>query len=328
MKYLPLLLTLLVCSGCSKLIVFEPGRIESHLGYDARLDEAVVQRTDSGVQLADGTIISSKTHGVQSLPNGFALAAIDEGFVTATDRDGAVIVYAPDGSSRRYNFPETIIAASANSKVLATVSRTNACRVTSLADGKLIYLSQEKIALSVNEKVARPLITESETIFGTLDGKILIVDHNAVRLKNEYILSNEEFFANIIFLGRVDGVIIAASSTKMVAFRSQVITREIESRYVAQFASGLYAFTRDGTILRLNNRLENEHSARINYAHFVTAAQSKNTIFAVEQSGYIITIDTDLKNHKVYEMPDVIRAPFFATDNELYFGNKIIYWRQ
>ena len=237
-------------------------------------------------------------------------------------------VYAPDGSARRYNFPETIIAASTNGKVLATVSRTNACRITNLASGNLIYLSQEKIALSINEKVARPVISDNETIFSTLDGKVFVVDHNAARLKNEYILSNEEFFANIIFLGRVDGVIIAASSSKMVALRTQVITREIESRYVALFDSGLYAFTRDGTILRLNNRLEKESSTRINYAHFVTAAQSKNHIFAVEQSGYIIALSTDLKTHKVYEMPDVIRAPFFATDNELYFGNKIIYWRQ
>ncbi|GHV07650.1 lipoprotein [Campylobacterota bacterium] len=314
----------LILCGCSKTIVYSPSAIEERLGYDDRQESALFWRGDGVAQGEDGEIVGSIKTALK-LENGERILGIDDGAVLSADNQGTLKIYGARVS--QLTFSDPIAQAATDGKIVASVSRTNACRITDIASGETIFLTQERLSIAVTSRLARPLITPTTVYFPTLDGKLLIVDRAARKIVSEPPVGTEEFFGNLIFLKRVGSRIIAAGTTKIVSFGAATVSKSYAIRAVELLPSGLYLFTQDGEVLRLNELLEPEAQTKIQYARLIAAAEKNGAIFAVEQSGYIVRLENNLKTVTVFELPDRIRSVLLATNDRLYYHNKIIEWR-
>jgi hypothetical protein len=315
-------------AGCAKLAVYEPSSVKSRLWFDERIESEIVFVSENAAVTADGKIITDREITVDRLPEGFRLLNINGRYLLAADRGGRLLLFFPNGARKEFLFDEPIVAAATDGRTIALVSRGNVSRLFDVESAETIFSSREKPVMTISDKIASPIMSRNEAVFPTLDGKLLIVDRAARKTVGEFALSNESFFANLIFLGEFDGHIIAATANRFFSIGRNGVrhSRDVSVRFAAVFPSGLYTFLQDGTAQRLSPRLEAESSAKETYARFVAAAEYKGAIYAAEQSGYLVKFEDDLKKTTVYELPDAVRARIFAAKDRLYLNNKIIEW--
>ncbi|MDR2151587.1 MAG: hypothetical protein LBO72_02095 [Helicobacteraceae bacterium] len=321
--------SLLLLCGCSKLAVFEPENVDGRLSYDDRLEAPIAKTALDGASLENGRIVSRKKTTIDRLDDGFYLLSIDGGYAIAADRKGALMLYGLEGKPKRFDFAEAIVSAATDGKIIVAVSKTNACRVIDAQNSKTLFFSREKSALAVSDKLAKPLIGKQQAIIPTLDGKLLIVDRAAMKIAKEIALGDEEFFGNVVFLAEYDNHVIAAVDGRAtsIAANGARRSRDIDARTLAALPSGLYIFARDGAVERVSAKLETIAANRLPYARFIAAAEKDDAIWAVEQSGYVVKFTDDLKEAKIYELPDTIRASVYIGDQGAWHYDRLVRWR-
>ena len=319
---------LLLLSGCSKLAVYEPETVSGRLDYHERLAAPIIDQTPQGVTLQNGEVLLKADRAPVRLPKGFALLGVDGPYLSAADQKGALVVYEADREIFRTELPERVLSAATDGRSVAVTTRDNAHRLIDMASKETRFFSQEKTVLAVTARLARPLLGQTQAIFPTLDGKLLIVDRAAGKIHHERVIGTESFFANLIFLAEHEGSVIAATPTQVAAITQEggFLSIDREVRLVAPLKSGLFLFTLDGTITRLSGKLEALESTKLPYAKIVAATEHDDAIYAVEGSGWVIRLSKDLKTGHVYELPDNIRQPLLATAQKLYYGRKAVLW--
>jgi hypothetical protein len=323
-----LLSLLWLLAGCSKLAVYEPTNVESHLWFDERIESEIVFVSESAAVRADGGIITDRAIAISRLPEGFRLLNINGHYLLAADSGGRLLLFLPNGARREFSFDEPIVSAATDGRTIALVTRGNVSRLVDVGSAESIFSSREKPVMAVSDKIASPIMSQNEAVFPTLDGKLLVVDRAARKTVGEFALSNESFFANPIFLGEFNDHIIAATANRFFSISRGGVRHSLDAsiRFMAIFPSGMYAFLQDGTVQRLSAQLKAQSSTKETYARFVAAAEHNGAIYAAEQSGYLVKFEDDLKKTTVYELPDAVRARIFATKERLYLNNKVIEW--
>lgn len=318
---------ILLC-GCSNLAVFEPETIDGRLSYDDRLEAPIVKSAADGASLENARALSRNKTAIDRLEDGFYLLSIDGKYAIAADRKGGLILYGA-GEPRRFALSEAIVSAASDGEIIVAVSKTNACRIIDASDSKTLFFSREKLALAVNDKLAKPLIGKEQTIIPTLDGKLLIVDRGAMKIVKEIVVGDEEFFGNIVFLAEYDKRIIAAIDGRAlsIAANGASRSRDIDARTLLALPSGLYIFSRDGSVERVSATLETLAARRLPYARFIAAAEKNGAIWAVEQSGYAVKFTDNLQKAAIYELPDTIRAPIYVDDQGVWHYDKLVRWQ-
>ncbi|MGE4294743.1 MAG: PQQ-binding-like beta-propeller repeat protein [Campylobacterales bacterium] len=317
----------LLLGGCSKLAVYEPDHIAGKLSYDERLEAPIAAQTPQGATLENGRLLFARSQGAQNLPEGYLLLGIDGGWISAANSQGGLLLRHESGAEHRFNLPSRVLSAATDGRSAAVSTQDNSHRLIDLASGQTPFLVREKPMLAVSARRARPLLGQTQAVFPTLDGKLLIVDRAKNEVVREQVLGTEPFFANPIFLAEHEGAVIAATHERVIALGKNGGFNAIERnvRLLAPLQSGLYLFTLDGTVTRLSGSLETLESVKLPYARIVAAAEG-DALYAVEQSGWLIRLSPDLKNYQTYELPDDIRAPLLAAEEKLYYGRKAVRW--
>lgn len=328
MRFSFVLLLLVLFTGCSKVAVFEPAKVEKRLGYKERLGTEVANTTDSGASLLDGRIITSDQASLPTLESGFVLLSIDNGWSVSTNGTDQLVVVSPSGNKTVIKTDEKPLTASTDGKLLAVTTQTNAHKVIDLATEEILFFTQEKLVLTADRRGAKPFIDDDQIIFASLDGKLIFVSKPSYKTKKELVVGYDEFFNNPIFLGFHEGSFVSATASRVVATDQSgtVHSLEKETKQLIRLDSGLYHFALDGTVTKISGRLESLASTKVPFARIVGAVESKSSIYLVEQSGWIIKLATDLSSYKVYELPDIASMPLFASKDKLYYGRKAIYW--
>jgi hypothetical protein len=320
---------LLCLCGCSKLAVFEPESIKERLSYDERLDAPIVKSVADGASLENGRVISRKKTAIDRLEEGFSLLSIDGGYAIAADQKGGLILYDKAGKTKRFSLPEAIVSAATDGEAIVAISKTNACRVINIADSKTLFFSQQKPSLAINDKAAKPLISREQFVIPALDGKLLVVDRAQMKIAQEIVVGDEEFFGNIVFLSEYGGYVIAAIDGRALSIAPNGArrSRDIDARTLALLPSGLYLFARDGSVSRVSATLETLETNRLPYARFIAASEKGGAIWALEQSGYIVRFTDNLQTIAIYELPDDIRAPIYIGDEGAWHYDKLVRWQ-
>ena len=91
-----------------------------------------------------------------------------------------------------------------------------------------------------------------------------------------------------------------ATPSKLVLFNpSYLIDYKADIKHIIAYNNYIYIFTVDGYIIKLNTNLKEIKKIKLPYASFYAPSVCKGNIWTVEKEGYLIKITPDL-NIKVY----------------------------
>jgi hypothetical protein len=313
--------------GCSNLAVYEPNKIESRLSYHDKLPSPIARKSQDGVTLENGAVLSAK-RGAPKLQEGFYLLSIDDQFALATDGVKKTLLYENGKIKNEFEDDAAVVAGATDGVVLAIVTKKNSLKVIDAATKNILFFSQERPALTAASPFAKPLIGENWIAFGSLDGKLVVVDRASWQTMNEIVVADAEFFANIAFLVNHEGYVIAAGGGKILSIAPSglVTARDIDVRQAAKFPSGLFVFARDGAVYKLTPALETLAETKLTYARYAAAAERNGEIWALEQSGYAARFSGDLKVVKIYDLPDSVREQVHSDSRGFWQYEKRILW--
>ncbi len=317
--------------GCSKKAIYTPERIDDRLSYSDRTPLPMQESwLGSGATLEDGSIFLPAA-GRESFGLGaeFRLVGVNGPWRLMADRSGTLkAIDTQSGARHKLTLSQPVLSAATDGSVVATISRDNSHRLHDLHSGEVVMLVRERPTMTITTQIAPPLIGADQVIFGTLDGKLLVVDRDRNRVVLERVVGTDSHFGNVRFMVAHDHRIIAATAGRIISLGLDGTTEtlSVNVRTLSLLPSGLYLFSTEGHIKRLSSRLETLDEHRIPFARILAAHEQSDRLYLMERSGYLITLRTDLSDQRIYELPDTLSAPLLISPEYLYHHRKGIRW--
>jgi hypothetical protein len=163
-------------------------------------------------------------------------------------------------------------------------------------------------------------------LFPTLNGKIIIVSASNYEVIKNISVDPDKQFNNIISLNVIENsqTLIVASPNKIVSISpKEVISKDYEVRDIIVRNDDIYLATIDGQIIKLNSNLVEISKKKYRYAKIHALAYS-NSLYAVESQGFLINLNQDLSDDKIYKFSFNNEERMIAIGNKIYYGSKYI----
>ena len=323
------LLALLVIAGwtvgCSSKQYFEP-ETRYETTASGRFDAAIVAIARHGVTLEDGHYIGRDGISTVTLGKGFRFLNDDRRYVLATDAKGHLkIIDKRTGKTVRneaLGFP--IVAASVAHGLVAYVLENNSYGLYRIKDGKRIVEDQSDPTYAIDARAAAPIFVDTLAVIPMLDGKLIVLDTHDPQNASTIYLSSDTNLNNVIFLGRTEDTLVAATPKKLLTIGdSGEFSKRADIAEVKLYGRTIYLFTQDGRIEKLSLSLHTIQQRKFTFAQFVAADVYGGRVYALDKQGSLIVLSSDLKHDKVYEVGEV-ESPVFMRGGKLYKDGRII----
>lgn len=312
----------LIFTGCSSKQYYEPENTSS-LSSVSMGDEIVYYSRD-GATLASGKILT-KTQTVDlKLQKGFYFINNSKNAAITADLHGNCNIVTKDGVVASAKFPQALVAGTLMEKYLIFVLQNNHYGIYDFSQKKTIYTNKSTKAFAIDTRIANPLPIDKLVVIPTLDGKLTILDISTLKTVKEMYVSTESTFNNVIFLGKINNTLIAATPNKVLSISSKG-KKELDTAVseVLVNNNSVFVFATDGRILKLNESLSIVSEKKFRFAHFSVAALTSDKVFALDKQGYLIVANLNLSKHKVYNLSEV-DSYAFVSNGQLYFDNEIV----
>jgi len=310
-------------TGCSSKNRFEPENVASSVEVTGRLDSKVVQTSRSGANLEDGQAITIM-NGLEpfKIDDGYRIVGANDEYVCASSNGGLLKLYKNRELLSEFSFSKNVASASANEDFLAILFVNNDIALYSIKNKELIFKQGGDDIIAVDTRVAQPQFLNDLILYATLDGKIIILNSETKKPIRSIVLSDQQYFNNIIYMKMYDNVLIAATGSSLYSLTDREARKDISVRDVSFGEYGLYVATKEGEVLKLSRNLEEEGRLKFDFAHFLGMAVSDH-LYLAEKEGYIIVVNKVFASHEIYEAP-LDNSRFFASDKAFYFDDVYI----
>jgi hypothetical protein len=318
-------LALIIFSGCSTKEYYEPKVETTDLDISGHLDSRIIDRNYDGAVLEDGEIITK--HGISKvkLPKDYRFISKSDGWIIAAKIDGELLLIDEKDSKtqQKFNLKKTIAAASVQDDNLAVLFANNEKALYSIKSKELIFKEQGNPPSAVDSNIVNPYFLNDLVLFLTLDGKIDIISSKSKKLLRSMIVSSEDHFNNIIYFNVIDNNMFAATSYRLLSLGDKEMRQSYELRDIVFNKEGIWLSTKQGEIYSLTPSLQLKAKKKFPFAHFLGMIVAKDKIYLLEKQGFLIEIDKDLKDYKVYEV-DIEDGYVFVSDKSFYFDDAYI----
>jgi len=316
------LFTLILFTGCSTRQYYEP---EDTSNFDIKtndLSSNIIDLNTDGATLENFEYIS-KEGILKNLKPNFKFLNFQEDTILAAD-DNASIYIKNDTIDKTLSFDKNIISASKSSNVLAFSSNDNSITLYDIEKEQTLFKEYLKYSSINNIKIANPLFLNSLVLYPTLDGKIVIVDTKTKAIVKTLNIDPNSDINNIIFLEKIDDSLVAATTSKIFSFVNGAPNiKEIDVQNIILKDQFIYVATLDGQIIKYNKELQEIASKKFKFAK-IHALAIGEYLYALESQEYLIRIDKEFKNAKVYDFTFDNEEKTIAIDNKIYFEDKYI----
>lgn len=296
-------IVVLLLSGCSTKEIYEPKQIESQWDKESGLDEQISDRAYNVALLQNNKILTK--NGVEDIQidEDKRLISQSDGWIISASIDGNVSLISKNDSNITKNFElkNTIAGASVNKNILAVLFANNDMALYDLNTKDLILKEQGTKALAVDMKILNPYFMDDLVVFGTLDGKIVIINTALKKRLRTTIVSSQDKFNNIIYFSIIDNKIIAATGTKILSLAQKEIRQKYEIRTITDDGSMIYLATKQGDVLALTSDLQVDQKIKLPFAHILGMIATEDKLYLLEKEEYVIEIDKKTFDYKVYE---------------------------
>jgi len=310
-------------TGCSSKNRFEPENIASSIEVTGRLDSSVAQTSRSGANLKDGQAISI-INGLEpfKIDDGYRIVGANDEYICASSNGGLLKLYKNRNLVSEFSFSKNVASASANKDFLAVLFVNNDIALYSKESKELIFKQSGDDVIAVDTRVAQPQFLNDLILYATLDGKIIILNSETKKPIRSIVLSDQQYFNNIIYMKMYDNVLIAATGSTLYSLTDRESRKDISVRDVSFGEDGLYVATKEGEVLKLSRTLEEEGKLKFDFAHFLGMVVSDH-LYLAEKEGYIVVVNKVFASHEIYEAP-LNNSRFFASDKAFYFDDVYI----
>lgn len=216
---------------------------------------------------------------------------------------------------------KVVVAASVKDNFLAVIFADNSIGLYDLSKKQMLFKDYYKESLVNDIRISNPEFLTDIALFPTLDGKVIVVSLKDPKVMRTIIVDSTSKFNNISYFSSLNNTLIAASANQIISLNSSrnVISKKFEIRDIIKKGNYLYLATLDGQILKLDSSLNIVGKNKFKYAKVYSLGYKADKIFAIESQGYLIELDDDLKNQKIY---------YFEFDNDaksVLLGDKIYF---
>ncbi len=326
MKNLLLLLfSLLLFSACSSKSQYLPKSVASSLKYSADMKSKLRTVSRDGATYANGMVISNKRGLLQKKLEKDFRFVYDSGSRILVSREDGLVRVLKDGERRfEHHFDFALSSGAIQGNLLAAVLSNNTLILYDMQADKEIYKEALEPTFANDARLANPLFLNDLVIFPTLDGRLLIMNVARKVILRDIAISNKKLFNNVIFLAQKNNILVAATASKVIVIDPRrIYTKAIDVKDLLYDSNRLYIFTKTGKIVLTDLKLDVKKEVEFPFAIF-SAVMGTDRLYAVEKSGYLIEIDKNLENTKVYALPSEINKPVFVFKNRLFFGQHFL----
>ena len=292
-----------------KQVVITPSRIETI--------------NANGATTKDGRIINNFGISEFKLADGFQYVNNSSNGIISANKTGDIFL---SETNTTINFRTNVIAATLQDNLLALVFSDNSYGIYDIKENKFKLKEYLENRFINDTRIAMPLILNKIVLFPTLDGKIVIVDKESFKVSRTLLIDSQNDIKNVILLKTIGDTLIAATDSKIVSLNKGKYTTKdmIIQNYVVD-DEFIYLALIDGSVLKLDFDLNIVATKKFKFAklHAIGLDKEKN-IFLIESQGYIIALQKDFANEKVYKFPFYDDEKIYVNGSKIYFENKLL----
>ncbi|MDM5272172.1 hypothetical protein PGH07_08265 [Sulfurovum sp. zt1-1] len=329
MKYLALagVTAALIFTGCSSKKYFEPEQTFSASKATGSYESKIISVNRDGATLENGRYISKK-EGIRSisLTQGYRLLSENNRYVLASNIEGSLKVIDKDTRQTvsEITFDSPVVTASLQGGKIAYILNNNSFGLYNMNAKKKMLEEKSDETYAIDVRTATPIFIDSLTVFPMLDGKLIIVNgYDTTNAKVVY-LSSEKAFNNVIYLSRTGNTVVAATPKTLFTL-GEAGEQEYQANISDVVVSDgmIYLFTKEGEIVKLNKALNVIKNTKFKFAHYSVATVDGGKVYALDQQGSLIVLDTSLTKSKIYDVGKV-KHPAFISGTKLYKDGDVI----
>jgi hypothetical protein len=315
----------LLFSACSTKEYYEPKVETTDWEIGGELQSAIVDRNYDGAVLENGEIITKKGISEVKLPEGYRFVSQSGGWIIASKINGDLLLI-DEGIPKlqqKFELKKTIAAASVKNDILAVLFASNEKALYSISSKELIFKEQGNPPSAVDSRIVNPYFLNELVLFLTLDGKIDIINSESKKLLRSMIVSSEDHFNNIIYFNVIDNIMFAATSYRIISLGDKEMRQSYELRDILFDKDGIWLSTKQGEVYALTPSLQLKAKKKFPFAHFLGMIVGEDKLYLLEREGFLIEMDKDLQNYKVYDV-DIEDGYVFVSDKSFYFDDAYI----
>lgn len=316
----------LIFSGCSSKKYFNPENTFSASNASSSYGGSMVDLSRDGGTLKSGQYISKSGLSSLTLGKGYRFLNENSTYVLAANAKGILKVI--DKRTKKdvlaVSLHVPVVSASIQNGLIAYILNSNTFGLYRMAGNKKLVESRSEKTFAIDTRAASPMFIDNLVVMPMLDGKLIIISSvNTDNAKVVYI-SSEKVFNNVIHLSRTGNTMIAATPKKVITLGNTG-----QSEYKANISEvavdneTIYLFTKEGEVLALNTTLDVIATSKYKFAHYATGAAFGGKVYALDQQGSLIVLNSDLTKHKIYDLGKV-SEPAYIAGTKLYKDGDII----
>jgi hypothetical protein len=311
-------------SGCSGKQYFEPAQAFS--APSSSYGGTIVDLSRDGATLKNGKFIGKSGVSSFDLGEGYRFLSESNKYVLASNAEGVLNIIDKETkeSARAVSLHVPVVSATIKNGTVAYILNNNTFGLYQVEDNRKVVESRSERTFAIDTRAASPMFIDNLAVMPMLDGKLIIVDsHNSDNSKVVYI-SSKKVFNNVVYLSRMGNTMVAATPKKVITLGAngkQEYRANISE--VAIDNGSIYAFTKEGEVVKLNSSLQEIASKKFKFAHFSAATVVAGKVFGLDQQGSLVVLSSDLAKFKIYDVGSV-EEPALIKGSKLYKDGKII----
>ena len=310
-------------TACSGKKYFEPEDVSSNIELNKEsMSSSITSMNKIGATLEDKKVITVDGISSFELPENFDfLNVTSDGKILATNYINKILI----GSQERV-VKDVVVAASLKDNKLALVYSSNTIELIDIDTNKTLFKEYLPISLANDTRITNPYFMGNLILFPTLNGKVIIVSALTNESVRNISVDPDSEFNNIISLNVIESsqTLIVASPNKVVSISTkEILAKNYEIRDIIVNKEDVYLATIDGQIIKLTPSLEEVAKKKYKYAKIHALAYS-DSLYAVESQGYLINLNQDFTDDKIYKFGFDNEERMIAVGNKIYFDSKYI----
>jgi len=313
-------------SACSSKQYFEPETTFSASNASHSYGGDIVDLSRDGGTLSNGTYLGKSGLNSIDLGEGYRFLNESNAYILAANAEGLLKVIDKQTKEpiRAISLHVPVVSATIQNGVIAYILNNNTFGIYQMNDNRKVVESRSERTFAIDTRAASPMFIENLVVMPMLDGKLIIV--NAADPENAKVvyISSESAFNNVIYLSRMGNTMVAATPKRLITLGS---LGKLEYRAniseVAVDNGSIYLFTKEGKIVKLNTQLEVVATSKFKFAHYAVATAFDGRVFALDQEGSLIVMNSALTKSKIYDL-GAVSDPAFITGTRLYKDGDVI----
>lgn len=316
----------LLFSGCSSKKYFEPEQTFSASSASTSYGGSITDLSRDGATLQNGQYIGKSGVNAIDLGEGYRFINENNTYVLAGNNEGTlkVIDKKTKETVRAVSLKIPVVSASIKNGFIAYILNNNSFGIYQMENNAKVVESRSETTMAIDTRAANPIFIDNLIVMPMLDGKLIIVSiADSDNAKVVYI-SNEKAFNNIIYLDRKENTLISATPKKLLTLGDGGQREYRENISEVAYDNGMvYLFTKEGEIVALNSELEKVGELKFKFAHYAVGTAFNGRVFALDQGGSLIVMNSALSKHRIYDVGEVAE-PAFIVGSKLYKDGDII----